>query len=107
MVEEEPLKRCKIVLTPQFIEDLVACVEYIENELHNPLAAKKTYAAIKNKVLGLETLPQAASSYTSPATGLKRYRISYNRFDIHYSIEGNTVRVLGLKHQMQNDRWID
>lgn len=107
MVEDEPLKRYRVVLTPQFLEDLAACVDYVDSELNSPLAAKRMYVAIKDKVLALEMLPQAASCYTSPATGHKRYRVSYNHYDIHYSIEGDTVRVLGLKHQMQNDRWVD
>lgn len=103
MVEDSP-EQYEVMLTPAFMEDLAACTSYIAIQLKSPLTARKTYEAIRDKVLSLSMLPQAATSYTSPTTGTMRYKISYKNYDIHYCIEGTTVRILGLKHQLQNDR---
>jgi plasmid stabilization system protein ParE len=106
MVDEAPAEY-EVVLTPQFLDDLASCVEYVANNLSSPLAAKQMYETIKAKVLALSVMPQAAPSYMSPITGNVRYVISYNKFDVHYCIEDDKVKVLGLKHQLQNSRWLN
>lgn len=108
MVADDPVEY-SVVLTPQFIDDLESCVSYVGEVLASPLAAKKMYEAIRDKVMGLSALPKVASSYISPTTGNTRYRISYNRYDIHYSVDDNEliVRVLGIKHQLQGKGWVD
>lgn len=101
MVEEPPM--FEVIVTPSFLADLETCVRYVGENLGSPLAAKRMYLGIRRKVEGLKTLPTAASSYISSVTGSKRYRISYGKYDIHYSVdEGNRkVVVLGIKHQLQ------
>jgi plasmid stabilization system protein ParE len=96
----------EVILTPQFLDDLLDCVNYVANVLSSPQAARQMYEVIRDKVLALSIMPQVALSYVSPTTGSTRYVISYNKYDIHYCIEGNKVKVLGLKHQLQDDRWI-
>lgn len=105
VTEDEPIGY-DIVLTPNFLDDLSECVDYIANQFKSPATARKTYKAIRAKVLDLKLLPQAAINYVSPTTGTARYIISYKRFDIHYCIDGKVVRVLGLKHQLQSDDWV-
>ena len=100
MVDEEP-HSYHVVLTPQFLSDLEECVNYVTEVLGSPLAGKRMYEIVRDKVLGLEVMPQAAVSYKSLSTGRLRYKIRYNRYEIHYSIEGDVVRVLGIKHQLQ------
>lgn len=101
MVSAEKPAEYQVVLTPQFLGDLASAVEYIEVSLKSPLAARKMYEAIRSKVEGLSVVPQVAIRYISPS-GKERFKVSYNRYDIHYAIEGDIVRVLGLKHQFQN-----
>ena len=106
MVDENE-ENYSVVLTPQFLEDLESCVEYIFFVLKSPNAARDMYLEIKKRVLGLAKFPQAAISYVSPVSGRKRYKISYKNYDIHYVVDGKNVRVLGIKHQLQNDNWIE
>ena len=95
----------EVLLTPHFIDDLTLTIDYIESVLGSPVAAKTMYLAVKDKVEALKRLPQAALSYVSPS-GSVRYVVSYKRYDIHYSIEGNVIKVLGLKHSLQDTRYI-
>lgn len=103
MVEDE-LPKYEVVLTPQFIDDLEACVTYISRILGSPQAAKRMYEVVREKVSKLSTLPEASVRCVNPKTGTVRYKISYNKYDIYYRIEGERVRVLGIKHQFQNAR---
>lgn len=73
----------------------------------SPIAAREMYLEIKKRVLGLAEFPQAAISYASPVSGNKRYKITYKNYDIHYVVDDKYVRVLGIKHQLQNDNWIE
>lgn len=75
--------------------------------LKSPIAAREMYLEIKKRVLGLAEFPQAAISYASPVSGNKRYKITYKNYDIHYVVDDKYVRVLGIKHQLQNDNWIE
>lgn len=104
---DEQSNEYEVVLTPQFLEDLESCVSYVSHVLASPLAARKMFETVREKVFALAVMPQAASSYTSKTTGATRYKISYNKYDIHYVIEGETVRVLGMKHQIQQHDRID
>lgn len=100
-------KSYSVVLTPQFLEDLESCIEYISVVLKSPIAAREMYLKIKKRVLDLAEFPQAAISYVSPVSGHKRYKITYKNYDIHYVVDDKYVRVLGIKHQLQNDNWIE
>lgn len=75
--------------------------------LKSPIAAREMYLEIKKRVLGLAEFPQAAISYASSVSGNKRYKITYKNYDIHYVVDDKYVRVLGIKHQLQNDNWIE
>lgn len=107
MVDDDPRDEYDVLLTPQFLDDLEACVRYIGDVLKSPVAAKQMYEAVRKKIMGLRKLPQAAVAYESPVSGKRRYKVSCRRYDIHYCVEGGTVRVLGIKHQLQNDNWIE
>lgn len=100
-------KEYSVVLTQPFLEDLETCIDYIAFVLKSPRAAFAMYASVKEKVMALSEMPEAAISYKSKRTGKKRYKISYHKYDIHYAIEGNVVRVLGIKHQARNNNQID
>jgi hypothetical protein len=106
MVDNECVEY-EVVLTPQFLDDLSACVNYVSESLSSPQTAKRMYEGVRDKVLALSIMPQAAASYLSPLTRSMRYVVSYGRYDIHYYIEGSRVKVLGLKHQLQNKKWVN
>lgn len=101
MVDEPPVY--DVVLTPSFLADLEACVCCVGETLGSPLAARRMYETIRKKVEGLKILPTAASSYISPSTGSRRYRVSYGKYDIYYLVDEERLRVvvLGIKHQLQ------
>ena len=100
-------KGYSVVLTPQFLEDLESCIKYISVVLKSPIAAREMYLEIKKRVLDLAEFPQADISYVSPVSGHKRYKITYKNYVIHYVVDDKCVRVLGIKHQLQNDNWIE
>ena len=103
MVDEAD-KRYEVVLTPDFLQDLEAAVRYVGEGLGSPQAARQLYAAVREKVEGLALLPTAAVVRGFTADGRKRYAVSHKRYDIHYVVEGDVVRVTALKHQLQDYR---
>ena len=99
MVEENAIY--EVVVTADFLDDLDAAVDYIEFELGSPVAARKMYYAIKAKVEALAVMPTVALAYAA-GNGDTRYKFFYGNYVVHFAIEGAIVRVLALKHQLQN-----
>ena len=99
MVEELP--RFRVVVTPAFIEDFTSAVHYIAYDLASPIAARNMRDGIQAKVDALAVTPTASVSYAT-SRGELRHKVAYKRYEIHFVIEGATVRVLALKHQLQN-----
>ena len=86
--------------TPEFTEDVYAAVSYIAEELGNPVAAERMLDGIEALLDSKRAMPTAATTYVG-STGTMRYIARYRRFDVHYVIEGRTIKAIGLKHQLQ------
>ena len=99
MVEELP--RFRVVVTPAFAEDFTSAVNYIAYALASPIAARNMRDGIQAKIDALAVMPTASASYTT-SRGEVRHKVAYKRYEIHFVIEGTTVRILALKHQLQN-----
>ena len=87
--------------TPDFTEDVFAAVSYVSGVLGSPIAAQNLLEGIAKTLESRRAMPTAALSYVGP-TGVTRYVAAYKRWDIYYVIEGNTIKAIGLKHQLQD-----
>ena len=85
----------KVVVSPQAAEDLLEIKNYIENELQNPIAAKKTVKKIVETYEGLKECPDVGISverYVSFPTNYKF--VLANNYSIFYRLEGKNVKVV-------------
>lgn len=67
MVSAKEPAEYQVVLTPQFLDDLMCAVEYVSVFLKSPLAARKMYEEIRSRVEGLSVVPQAAIKCIGPS----------------------------------------
>ena len=84
-----------VKITPQAAEDLLEIKSYIENELHNPVAAKNTVLNIIETYENLSTFAETGipvERYVSFPTDYKF--VLANNYSIFYRIEDKIVRVI-------------
>ena len=91
----------EVYWTPEFTEDVASAVSYVAEELASPIAARNLLDGITSLLDSKRAMPTAAISYTSP-TGTTRYVASYGKWDICYVVEGQAIKAIGLKHQLQD-----
>ena len=93
----------RVVLTPEFEEDLLGAAKYVANELASPIAAKNLVEGVQEALDKKRAMPTAAPTFVG-AAGTTRYVATYKRWNAYYVIEGDSMKVLGLKHQLQGGR---
>lgn len=87
--------------TPDFTDDVTEAAAYISEELGSPIAARNLLEGVTELLDSKRAMPTAATSYESPA-GTTRYIASYKKWDVYYTVEGRTIKAIGLKHQLQD-----
>jgi plasmid stabilization system protein ParE len=90
-----------VVWTPDFLEDVSLAVEYVANVLKAPIAAKNMLDGITAQLENVRAIPTAAVVRYGQR-GEKYYILSYKNYNIYYIIENETIKAVGLKHQLQN-----
>ena len=92
-----------VKITPQAAEDLLEIKSYIENELHNPIAAKNT-------VLNIIETYESLSTFAETGIPVERY-VSFpadykfvlaNNYSIFYRIEDKIVRVIRIMYSKRD-----
>ena len=93
--------KVEILYTEEFLESFVLAKEYIEEELLSPLAAQNFQDAIFDLIETTAFTPTIAIKRTS-SNGVSCFVISHKNWNIYYTIENSTMKVLDLIHQSQN-----
>ena len=86
--------------TPEFVEDVVAAVSYITNELKSPMAAKNLYAGIEKQLDSQRAMPTSATTRVD-TNGTTYYIVTHKNWDIYYFIDEETIVAVSLKHHLQ------
>ncbi len=100
------MKRYKVAIMPFAADNIREAHERLVTE--SPLSATKWLDGIRDKILGLETLPE--SHAVAPESGAFDCEIRQllfgrgNPWRIFFTIEGTTVRVLHVRHGSR-DYW--
>lgn len=89
-----------LVLTPGFHEDLFLAVEYVDKVLKAPIAARNLFDGIIEQLERVRVSPTAAI-VRKDTHGKTFYMVSYTNWNIYYVFEQDTIKVVGLKHQLQ------
>ena len=92
-----------VKITPQAAEDLLEIKSYIENELHNPIAAKNTVLNIIETYENLSTFAETGipvERYVSFPTDYKF--VLANNYSIFYRIEDKIVRVIRIMYSKRD-----
>lgn len=90
----------EVFWTSDFSEDVYGAVSYISNTLGSPKAARNLLESIVASLEAKRAMPTAAPSFLG-STGILRYVVSVDRWDVYYVIEGRVIKAIGLKHQLQ------
>lgn len=95
----------KVIIAPEALEQLNACVQYIRCTLMNPTAAESVYNdAIET---GAELASVAGSLKLSENRRLRRYgyrtiNFRHHQYVMVYRVDGQTAYVDGIFHQRQD-----
>lgn len=89
-----------LVWTPEFSEDLFLAVDYIQNYLKIPVAARELYDDITGKLEKQRYTPTIAVARKG-MRGQTFYCVNHGRYNAYYVIENRTIKIIGLKHQLQ------
>ncbi|MBQ9022026.1 MAG: type II toxin-antitoxin system RelE/ParE family toxin [Eggerthellaceae bacterium] len=98
MVEDGKLY--DVLWTPDFTEDLFEAVAYITEELGSPMAAWALFDGVCELLDSQRAMPTSATTKAGK-DGSTRYIVTYKNWDIYYIIEGDAIKVIGLKHHLQ------
>lgn len=93
----------EVKVSPQAAEDLLEIKEYIENELHNPIAAKSTILKIVETYEELANFPEIGipvERYVAFSTDYKF--VLANNYSIFYRIEGEIVKVVRILYSKRD-----
>ncbi|MBL6929518.1 MAG: type II toxin-antitoxin system RelE/ParE family toxin [Rhodospirillales bacterium] len=100
------MKHFKVVITPFAADNIHDAHQWLMTE--NPAYAAKWLAGIRDKILGLETLPSShAVAPESDAFDCDIRQLIFGRgtpWRIFFTIDGSTVRVLHVRHS-NRDYW--
>ena len=100
------MKRYRVVITPLAEDNIRKAHDWLKSE--NPAHASKWLTSIRDKISGLETLPE--SHAVAPESGAFNREIRQLLFGrrtpwrIFFTIEGSTVHVLHVRHRGR-DYW--
>ena len=95
----------KVFLTSAAQAQLNNHIDYIRYQLRNPIAAKLVWEDAKQTISALSTVAGSLKLCSHPVLSELGYRcIRYRKHDyvMLYRLEGNTVYVEGIFHQMQD-----
>ncbi len=100
------MKRYKVVITPFAADNIREAHERLVAE--NPVYAAKWLGGVRDKIIGLETLPKShAVAPESEALDCEIRRLLFGRgnpWRIFFTIDGSTVQVLHVRHGSR-DYW--
>ena len=100
------MRRYRVIVTPSAQDDIRESHEWLVAE--NPAYARGWLAGIREKILGLETLPEShALAPESDAFDREIRQLLYGRgtpWRIFFAIDGSTVQVLHVRHG-RRDYW--
>ena len=100
------MKRYRVVITPFAEDNIRKAHDWLQSA--NPAYAAKWLAGIRDKILGLETLPE--SHAVAPESGAFNREIRQllvgrgTPWRVFFTIEGSTVHVLHVRHGSR-DYW--
>ena len=101
------MKRHRVIVAPFAADNIRQAHEWLAAE--NPAYAVKWLAGIREKILGLATLPEShARAPESAAFDCDVRQVLYGRgtpWRIFFTVDGNTVRVLHVRHG-NRDYWL-
>ena len=92
--------RNEILYTENFLDSFLLAKEYIENELSSPLAAQNFVDSVFEKIENTSATPTIAVKRFT-LEGVPCFVISYKKWNIYYSVEDNTMKILDIIHQSQ------
>ena len=90
----------QVVWTPDFTEDVSLAVDYVQNVLKIPIAAKNLLEGIEKTLENRKAMPTAAVKRATP-NGAVVYMASYHHYNVYYTIEDNVIKAIALKHQLE------
>ena len=100
------MRRYRVIVTPLAQDDIRDACEWLLAE--NPVYAEKWLAGMREKILGLNTLPEShALAPESGAFDREIRQLLYGRgtpWRVFLTVEGTTVRVLHVRHGSR-DNW--
>ncbi len=100
------MRRYRVIVTPSAQDDIREAYEWIAAE--NPDYARTWRDGLREKILGLETLPEShALAPESDAFDREIRQLLYGRgipWRIFFTIDGSTVQVLHVRHG-RRDYW--
>ncbi len=100
------MKHYRVVITPHAEDDIRKAHDWLK--LENPVYAAKWLAGIRDRIVGLETLPEAhAIASESVAFNQEIRHLLFGRgtpWRIFFTIQGSTVQVLHVRHGSR-DYW--
>ncbi len=92
-----------VKITPQAAEDLLEIKKYIENELHNPIAAKNTVLNIIETYENLSTFAETSIPVERYVSFPSDYKfVLANNYSIFYRIEDKIVRVIRIMYSKRD-----
>ncbi len=92
-----------VKITPQAAEDLLEIKSYIENELHNPIAAKNTVLNIIETYENLSTFAETGIPVERYVSFPADYKfVLANNYSIFYRIEDKIVRVIRIMYSKRD-----
>ena len=98
-------KTYKVVVTPNAAGDLTAQFDWLRER--NPRAANDWLAGMRKVILGLSSMPQSHALAPESAefdTEIRRALFGRRtRWRIYFTIDGEIVRVLHVRHGQQRD----
>ena len=93
----------EVKVTPQAAEDLLEIKSYIENELHNPIAAKNTVLNIIETYENLSTFAETGIPVERYVSFPADYKfVLANNYSIFYRIEDKIVRVIRIMYSKRD-----
>ena len=93
----------EVKVSPQAAEDLLEVKDYIENELHNPIAAQNTVLKIVETYEDLANFPEAGISVEKYVDFPTDYKfVLANNYSIFYRIDGEFVRVVRILYSRRD-----
>ncbi|WP_283109350.1 type II toxin-antitoxin system RelE/ParE family toxin [Thomasclavelia spiroformis] len=93
----------KILYSPKSRKDLDRILDYIHDDLNNPIAAEKIVKGILNKISELKEYPQLGSVWYLENNINSGFRfLKYDNYIIFYQITKETILIVRILHRLQN-----